>query len=343
MRVLYIGKASGQSLLMRKAMERRGHDVFHVDPYVVLMDQHLLRFWTWHTGAFLTADMASRYVKKQIGDRQFDVAFVDNGEMVSPSLVQYAKARSKAVALFNRDNPFVPRDGLRWRTFLAALPHYDLYVTRRVSTAEVAPSFGAKAVIRTNLFADETLHKPVPPTAEEMQRFGSQVSFVGTWFPERGAFMETLLNRGVPLRIIGARWSRAENFGKIKHVVTEGYLNSSEYSAAVRSSRIAIGMLSKGNEDLHTARSIEIPAMGILFCGERTTEHLEMYEDGKEAVFWSSAEECADVCLNLLSTPTRIDEIAAAGRARALSNDNWTENTMERILVEAIERSEAKK
>lgn len=322
---------------MAEAIERRGHEVLHTDPYAEITKNKLVEYWSWHTGALGTSLLAEQTVRRDVGDGHFDVAFVDNGELISPRTVDFLKSRTSGVSLFLRDNPFVPRDGLRWRTLLAALPRYDLFVTRRTSTAEEATSRGVKSVMHTTLFADEILHQPQAPTAEERAKYGAPVSFVGTWFPERGPFIETLVRRGVPLKVIGHRWSRAANYSTFAHVVVPGYLSPREYSAAVRSSSIAIAMLSKGNADLHTARSLEIPAMGVLFCAERTSEHLAMYKEGAEAVFWSSAEECADICLALLEDPDRIARIAAAGRRRVAASDHWTEPTMERILARTLE------
>lgn len=335
MKVLYVGASGGQSSLMQKAMQRRGHQVFAVDPYAVLGTSRLLTSWTWHTGAAGTAGWATQFIKAQVGGQQFDVAFVDNGEMISAEAVQFLATRAGKVALFNRDNPFVPRDGRRWRHLLQALPFYDLFVTPRTSTAERAPGFGARAVLRVNFFADEELHQPVPVSGEELKLYGSPVSFVGTWFPERGPFIETLLRCGVPLKVVGAHWQKAANYVAFRHVHVPGYLRPSDYTAAVRCARIALCLLSKGNKDVQTSRSTEIPAMGVVLCAERTDEHQAMYREGEEAIFWTTAEECAAICLALLSDPERLERIAAAGRQRALTNDNWAEPTLDRILYAA--------
>ncbi|WEK05682.1 MAG: glycosyltransferase [Candidatus Devosia phytovorans] len=321
---------------MQRAMQRRGHAVFAVDPYAVLRGNRWVTAWAWRTGTMGISRLIERHIRQSVGDGAFDVAFVDNGELVSASAVKFLRARAGRVALFNRDNPFVSRDGMRWRTLRTALRHYDLYATPRQSTAEIARAAGVKHVLRVNFFADEVLHRPQIPTAEEQAQFGSPVSFVGSWFAERGPFMETLARRGVPLKVIGQRWERADNFAAFRHVVVPGYLDSAAYSAAVRSAEIAICMLSKGNQDLQTSRSSEIPAMGVVLCAERTAEHMAMYVEGEEALFWSSAEECADLCLGLLADPARLARIAAGGRRRVLTNDNWAETTMEQILLAAV-------
>lgn len=333
MRVLFVGRSVGQAGLMQEAMRRRGHLVTAVDPNAVLRDNRLLIYWAWHTGALGLAGRVEGWLREAIGDGCHDVAFVDGGELLSAGAVRLLRRQAGRVALFNRDNPFVARDGRRWRTLLRALPEYDLFVTPRQSTADRAAGYGARRVLRVNFFADEAIHRPGAPTAAEQAVYGSPVAFVGTWFPERGPFMETLLRRGVPLRIIGQRWERAPNYAALRQAVVPGYLGPQQYAAAVRSATIAIAMLSKGNADLQTSRSSEIPAMGVALCAERTPEHVGMYEEGEEAVFWSSAEECADRCLSLLADRPRLERLAAAGRRRVLRNDNWAESTLERILT----------
>ena len=109
-----------------------------------------------------------------------------------------------------------------------------------------------------------------------------------------------------------------------------------DYVKAIRGAEIAIGLLSKGNEDLHTTRSLEIPAIGTLFCAERTSEHLAMYEDGEEAVFFDSADECADLCLALLAQPDRIAKIAAAGLRRVRRNGDFNERLLSKIINAAL-------
>ena len=86
-----------------------------------------------------------------------------------------------------------------------------------------------------------------------------------------------------------------------------------EYTAAIQGAKICLGFLSKGNRDLHTRRSAEIPYSGGLFCAQRTEEHLEMFEEGKEAVFWDDAKECASICKTLIEKDDLRDSIRKAG------------------------------
>jgi spore maturation protein CgeB len=77
-------------------------------------------------------------------------------------------------------------------------------------------------------------------------------------------------------------------------------LPGDDYAKVIQCAKVNLGSLSNGNRGLHTTRSLDIPALGGLLCAERTTEHREMYVEGKEALFWSSAQECAKVCCNIV-------------------------------------------
>jgi hypothetical protein len=169
-------------------------------------------------------------------------------------------------------------------------------------------------------------------TAEDAERWHSDVLFLGTWFPERGPFLVELIELGVPLTIRGANWQKAREWPALKPFFKGGQLQGDDYALALQCAKVNLGLLSKGNRDLHTTRSLEIPSLGALLCAERTDEHLVMYREGEEALFWASAEECAKVCLDVLGDDERRKRIAAAGLARSIVNGNHNESAMNAIV-----------
>jgi hypothetical protein len=126
------------------------------------------------------------------------------------------------------------------------------------------------------------------------------------------------------LTIQGGGWQRASE-PEIARCWRGGALYNREYVATVKAAKVCLGLLSKGNRDLHTQRSSEIPFIGSVFCCERTTDHLCMFKDGVSAVMWNTPEECVDVCSKLLAEPSRRRAIVVAGKQRVidlrLSND----------------------
>ena len=336
MRILYIGPDSGTCRQRRFALERLGHQPFVVDPFAALPLRRWSHGWSIKTGALGLQGFIRRGILSAIGERRFDLALVDGGELIGPATVKALKQRAPAVILFNLDHPFGLRDGVRWRLWLKALPFYDLFATPRKPTADAARAAGMARVMQMDFAADEVAHRPLALTEADRARFSADVVFVGTWMPERGPVLKRLVERGVPLRIYGDHWFKAPEFPELAPYIVPGQLVGDDYAKALQGGRIAIGLLSKGNEDLHTTRSLEIPAMGVLLCAERTSDHERMYQDGVEAVFWRDADECADQCLALLADPERIKAIAAAGHRRVIANKAFNEPLMTRVIAEGL-------
>lgn len=335
MRILYIGPEIGTSIQRIRALERLGHQVTVIDPEKAFPSNALTGYWNFHTGYLGFEWLIKHYVLGQARKATFDLILVDHGESLSPSTLMALKRAGKPLLNYNQDNPYVSSDGRRWRLFLKGVPIYDLLAMKSVS-AEAARARGARRVLPVYVAADEIVHRPIGLSEEERARFSAEVVFVGTWQPERGPFMLRLIERGVPLRIYGGRWRKDPEFEKLQPYLAAGNLVGDDYVKAIAGASIAIGLLFKAYRDLHTTRSAEIPAIGTLFCAERTSEHLAMYKDGEEAVFWDDADECADKCLELLSQPDRIKKIAAAGRRRALENGNFNEKLLTKIISAGI-------
>jgi len=57
-----------------------------------------------------------------------------------------------------------------------------------------------------------------------------------------------------------------------------------------------------------------------------------MYDENREAVFWSTPEECAAQCHRLLRDEETRRRIAFAGRQRVLASKQSTDDVVRRIL-----------
>lgn len=189
-----------------------------------------------------------------------------------------------------------------------------------------------KKIMRVYRSADEVSHAPRKLTEKDHQTWDSEVLFLGTWFPERGPFLLELIQLGVPLTIRGPNWHKAPEWPQLKSYWKGGAIAGDDYAKAIQCAKVNLGLLSKENRDLHTTRSLEIPALGGLLCAERTSEHITMYVEGQEAIFWKDAKECAAMCRFALSDENRRQTIAAAGHLRVKKNGHYNENILTTIL-----------
>jgi spore maturation protein CgeB len=334
--ILYLGPESGTCLDRANAFRRLGHTLTIIDPRKLLPRTPWVDRITWRLGGHLIAPLLLRRFPQVLEGKRFDLCYVDNGEWISAAVVRLLRRYCGKVINYNIDDPTGPRDMKRFAAYRDALREYDLAAVVRQENIEEARKLGAKNVMRVWRSADEVVHAPRPITPEIQKEWQSEVLFLGTWMPERGPFLLDLVKLGVPLTIIGTHWQKAPEWPELKPFWKRGAIYGDDYAYAIQCAKVNLGLLSKGNRDLHTTRSLEIPALGGLLCAERTTEHTELYDDNVEALFWSDAKECADRCFFALQHPDQGIEIARQGHLRYIKNNYTNESVLAHILSAAL-------
>jgi hypothetical protein len=334
MKILFLGAETYTSGHRVNALRRLGHEVRVINPGEFVPKLPLAPYWQRYFGSIgLASLIRKRVLGKLEGSCGFDAAWVDSGGLVSRELVEDLKRFAKRVLNYNADDPYGNRDANYWVQYLGAVRAYDLVAVVRKENVEEARSLGARKVVMVYRSADEVAHAPIQLSGQEQARWATDVVFVGTAFPERGPFFAELARYGVPLSIYGNRYEKLREWRTIQpYWKGPGLAEKHTYAAAIVAAKVNLGLLSKGNRDLHTQRSLEIPALGGLFCAERTEEHLALYEEDREAVFWSDAEECAAKCRALLADEAWRRSVAENGRLRYLKNGWTNEKVAEKLL-----------
>lgn len=336
MKILYIGCASENTTSSHRAgaLRRLGHDVVIYDPMSFVNWGRLESIFHYKTGyVVISGAVRARlllWLKQQGGD--YDLVWVDGGHMLDADLIKYLRSAFGSVINYNCDDPTGGRDGMRWLTFRRAICEYTICVVVRRDSEVEYPLYGAKRVFRVFMSADEVAHAPRVITPEIFAKWKSDVAFVGTWMPERGPFALELTRLGVPLSIWGNRWERAPEWSKLKSFWRGPAVTGDSYAYAIQCARINLGLLSKGNRDLHTQRSAEIPSLGGVFCAEKTDEHLMLYRDGIEAIFWADFKECAKLVRAHLENDLIRHKISEAGHCRFLSSDLRNQVVLGKVL-----------
>ncbi len=335
--ILYLGPDRGTCLHRAQALRRLGHKVTILNPYSFIPSGKWAQKWIVETGGLFFERAVEQGVLSSLPSSRFDLVYVDGGELVGPSLVRRLKDRFGTVINYNIDDPYGTRDRKKWRLYLKSVPFYDLVVVIRNLNVPEAKAAGARSVLLVSRAADEVAHAPRKLTSEEREHWASEVAFIGTWMPERGLFFRKLIQLGVPLTIYGDRWQKAKEWPVLRpYHRSAGLWDDEQYALAIQGSKVCLGLLSKGNRDLCTQRSFEIPFLNSVLCAERTSEHLELYREGEEAAFWKGPEECAKTCESLLSDERWRERIAASGRRRCIENGTINECVMARIVAQAF-------
>ena len=223
---------------------------------------------------------------------------------------------------FQDDNPFgdLVAEPPRWQLFIPIIPLYDVHFIKRTSDLAEFSKRGARRL----LFFQHGVYEPLfhPDDRPTTQRGPHiPVSFVGTARDHRvGTIAELISKHRIPLQVYGARWNRTWVGWRHKSRFFRT-ISSDDYTRVIWDSRISLAFVSSGNHDEYNGRTFEIPGSAGFFLAERTPKHQELYEEGKEAEFFSSAEECADKIKFYLNNEEARQRIARAGYERCVRSD----------------------
>jgi hypothetical protein len=137
---------------------------------------------------------------------------------------------------------------------------------------------------------------------------------------------------GLPVFINGNRWARALSPEELKFFTLGDFLSNEHYRTGIWRSKINLSFVTEDNEDDIAHKAVETAACGGFLLALRTEGHQALFEEDREAVFFSSVEECADKARFYLGRPDLRDAIAARGRERAVRSGYDNDTQLARVL-----------
>ncbi len=335
--ILYLGDDSAGSTSGHRvaALRRLGHEVIPVDPRSLFSSGSRVKQWLdYRTGyrliqCKLLAALQCRILELSLCPT---LIWVNSGELLGSEILAWLRlAFNCPLVLYCNDDPSGPRDWLRFASLRHALPLYDLCICCREVNELEWLALGASRVLRVWMSYDELIHYVNDSTCSPCLI----VSFAGTNIPNehRDRFLLALLRCGVPLSLQGSNWQRSPVWSHLKPCYSDQALRDRAYASYLRKHALSLGLLSHGNRDLHTRRSAEVPAAGGVLLAERSSEHQLLFEEGVEAFFWDSTDECASVAKKALVNPATLGSVRKAGHELVGAAGMGNEDICQHVLA----------
>lgn len=274
---------------------------------------------------------------KKIQENSYDILWIDKGITIKAATLKKVKKIQPSIKIvsYSPDNMALRHN--QSKNYLECVPLYDIHFTTKSYIIDDLYRLGAKKVIFCQQSYEESFHYPRNITAEDIERLGGDVGFVGTWEKERMESVLYLSRNGIRVRVFGTpEWQQCENDNpnlKIEHYG----LYDDDYAKSFSCFKISLCFLRKMNFDQQTSRTMEIPACGGFMLAERTDEHLALFEEGKEAEFFSDNEELLEKCRYYLEHDDERKRIAQAGLERCHKSGYSNVETL-RELVNIVMR-----
>ena len=273
-----------------------------------------------------------------VSQNDYDIVWIDKGQTIFPETLQYIKKVSShsIIVSYSPDNMALRHN--QTQQYLKCIPLYDYIVTNKSYIIDDLKKLGAQNVLFVNNSYEDSFHHPRELSERDIQELGGDVGFIGAWEKERCESICYLADHGIKVRVFGVgKWADYNNYSPNLRI-EERQLLGEDYCKSLQAFKISLCFLRKMNYDQQTTRSVEIPACGGFMLAERTEEHFALFEEGREAAYFSSNEELFEKCRYYLEHEEESKQIAMNGRMVCLNRDYSNQGMIREILSKVYQK-----
>ncbi|NCX95607.1 MAG: hypothetical protein EBX41_04205 [Chitinophagia bacterium] len=264
----------------------------------------------------------NRTIVKKIDIFSPDILFVYKGAFVKPATLEYARKKGARLVMFFPDVSTTAHGGY----LPQAIPHYELiFTTKTFGIKDMKDKYGVTNSVFIPHGYDPEIHRPLPITPKELNQYGCDASFIGTWSPKKEKWLAALIAQipTLKLKIWGEQWNKSVT-DSITPYIQGTQILGDIYSLAIQCSTINLGILSEqrvgsSSGDLITSRTFHIPGAAGFMLHERNEESLKCFIEEKECAYFEGTEEMATQVQKYLAHPALREQIKEAGYKRALA------------------------
>jgi len=338
MKILYVGPlVDGYTTIQRmEALKELGHSLISVNSAPTWLMKHLgpPLYYRVLNKIIGPPDFAraNRQIIHLVRQDKFDILWVDKGLEIKPGTLRKAKELCPKMTIVGYSPDDMGSQHNQSKNFLACLPYYDCYCTTKTYNVQELKDLGCPRVLFTGNAYDPHTHRPMDLSAEEKKRLGGPVGFIGGFEEQRAKSISFLGEQGIQVGVWGDGWEENCKLSHSNLHIKGPSIYGDDYARAICSFDICLGFLRKRNRDLQTTRSFEIPACGAFMLAERTSEHLELFVEGKEAEFFGDDEELLEKVKFYSAHESERKQIAQAGRERCLNSGYSYHQRLKEIL-----------
>lgn len=314
MRILYIGPLNkGGTCFQRfNALSELNHNVMGINTYIY--SKHLAITNRVLNHLKINADILriNKKILVKLKSENFDILWIDKGLIITPNTLLKAKKFLPNLIIVSYSPDDMMNNNNQSNRYLESVSLYDFHITTKSYNVNELKSIGAKEVIFVNNAYDPSIHRPIKLSEEEIKEYSCDVGFIGQFERDRLEKLLFLAKNNIKVEVKGPDWGKYKNVHP-NLIIKSGWILEDEYAKCICATKINLCFLRKVNRDLQTTRSIEIPACGGFMLAERTIEHQYLFEEGKEAIFFSSDDELLELTSYYLNNSTLREKVASCG------------------------------
>jgi spore maturation protein CgeB len=244
-----------------------------------------------------------------------DIAIITGGHRISAETIHRLKARGVLCVLWTIDPP------LYFRPILDVAPFYNHVFCQGTEAVELFNKAGIKGAQWLPMACDPDYHYPVECTSEEKKKYGSDIVFVGSYYPERAALFEGMVD--LDITIWGPGWESVPQSSPLKGKIRGKHTTPDEWLKIYNASKIVLAThyqdpLNRFPVYQASPRIFEALGCGAFVICDRQRDVFSLFKDKEHVIGFDDTSDLIDKIKYYLDHPAERVVIAKKGREEVL-------------------------
>jgi spore maturation protein CgeB len=280
-----------------------------------------------------------------------DLLFVTGGHRVLPDTVKECKKQGIKTALWTIDAPgdFSP--------IIKASPYYDYVFCGGTEAITLLEKANIKNARWLPFACDSQIHRTVEITPEEKNKYGADIAFVGSFYPNREKVLEQLVETkpksrsgGIDfdLGIWGPGWEKLPKKSPLKNCIRGNQLKPDEWIKIFCSAKIVIVIHYKDLEGKILCYQASPKVYEALACKtfvitDAQKDVLSIFKPGKHLVSFKTIKELKELIKYYLQAPEEREKIARQGYEEVITKHTYAHRINEMLKIIGTNKGQSDK
>ena len=258
----------------------------------------------------------NRRLRSKIDKIRPDLFLVMGGYTLEPETIQAARRAGAIAAAWYADYP------LLFEHYLLLAPYYNHFFTSGTDALSRHRDAGNDRGHWLPFACLPNLHCPIPREENELSRYRSEVSFVGSLYPERVRLLEKLTD--FKLAIWGPRWDRLPAGHPLHPFVRGGAIRTEEWMKVVSGTEVALNFMGSSGFPIDpktvtmaNSRCFELLGCGAFQLVDAKEDVRKLFVSGRELVWFENDGEIVSLIHHYLKAASERESIARRAREAA--------------------------
>jgi len=255
-----------------------------------------------------------------------DIAIVTGGNRIAAETIRHFKRLGIATVLWTTDPP------RHFEPIVTMATSYDAIFCQGTEVIELLDRAGIGGAQWLPMACDPSYHHPVECTAEDKKTYGSDIVFVGSYYPSRAALFENLVD--FDLVIWGPGWGALDRNSPLCRCIRGAHTTPAEWLKIYSSSKIVLATHFQDPENRFpvyqaSPRIFEaLACRAFLMCDDQR-DVFTLFRDGRDLVKFMDGKDLVVKVQHYLAHSEERKAIADYGREAVLARHTYQDRIKE--------------